>query len=289
MNIGISDIMSTNNQFLILYEYSNLHVFDEDLKLIRSAKNIPISSHDLADMVWCESFQKFIILSAKQAYAFDPLTTQLLSIESIRLQEKETQFVSCSCSYDKLFIITSESYYPTYMHLYKLPSLAFVSRLTVADLIGPDLEAEEERSKYSWSKNQPFVDERQIISVRYNQQRLGMLLKIKRDQYLYSVDLTVHPLGISQTKLANEAYKLAVIGKSGEWLPVYKGYFGKLVRISLDCQFKMEWESKNNSQSSFFSLSTGFVDLKSDVITAMMFGPNCLVLLLGKSLALYNV
>lgn len=289
MNYRNSAIMCTNSQFLILCGDSNLHVFDENLKLIRSTKESPISSYNLVDMMWCESLRRFIILSNKQVYGFDPITTQLLSIEGIQLQEKEAKFVSCTCSFDKLFIITSESYYPTYMHLYKLPSIAFISRLTVADVIGRDLEAEEQRSKYSWSENSPFVDERQFLSVRYNHQRLGMLLKIKGDRYLYSVDLTGQPFGITRTKLASSDCQFAVLAKSGEWLIVYKGYSAKLVQISLDCQFKTEGESKDRSQSSFFSLSTGFVDLKGSVVNAMMFGPHCLMLLLDESLALYNV
>jgi hypothetical protein len=172
------------------------------------------------------------------------------------------------------------------VHLYKLPSFIRVSRLTVTDLIGPDPEVEEKRKKYSWSRQ---ADEREIISVRYNHQRLGLMIEIEQDPFLYVLDLTEQPVGVTKTQLLERDGKLVVLAKSGEWLIVQNGYNDKLTQIALDCQFKADWKSKDNSQSSFFGLSTGFVDLKGSVTNAIMFGSSYLVLLLDKSLALYNV
>jgi hypothetical protein len=239
--------MSTNNEFLLLFGRNNLHVFDENLKLVRSTKGTSISTSNLVDMIWCESIRRFIVLSKARAYVFDPITTQLSRIESIQLKNEEHHFVSCACSHDKLFIVTSESRHPCYMHLYKLPSFVFISRLTVTDLIGPD-------PKYSQYKYNPSVDYREIISVRYNHQRLGIMMKVDRKSFLYSLDLTEQPISITRMELSKSDGKLVVLTKSGEWLILYHEYIDKLMQISLDCQFKTDWKSKNYSKSSFFSL-----------------------------------
>ncbi len=285
----MSKIMSSNNEFLLLYGDSNLHLFDENLKLVRSTTKLPLSYHGLVDMAWCESIKRFVVLAEEQAYVFDPITTQFSCIESVRLQKEEHKYVSCTCSNDKLFIVTSESYDLSYMHHYKLPSFIFVSRMTVADLIGPDPILEERKKKYTSSRSNPEKDKREIISVRYNQQRLGMMMKIEGDAFLYVLDLTEQLIKFATIKLPSTNNELAVMAKSGEWLIVQHGYTEKFIEIALDCQFKAEWESKSHSQSSFFSLSTGFVDLKGSVTNAIMFGSSYLVLLLDNSLALYNV
>jgi hypothetical protein len=280
--------MSSNNQFLLLCGDNNLHLFDDNLKLVRSTIKSPMSSYNLVDMTWCEIVQKFIVLTEKQAYVFDPVTTQLSCIESIRLQEKEYKFVSCTCSNDKLFIVTSASYYPHYLHHYKLPAFIFVTRLTVTDLIGFD-PPPENSWETNWEKKKQENDDRKIISVRYNQQRLGMMMEIGMDHFLYALDLTQQPIAFGKTKLPWSDGQLAVLAKSGEWLVVHDGRNDKFVQIALDCQFKAEWEPKSHSQSSFFSVSTGFVNLHGNVTNAIMLGSSQLVLLLDDSLALYTV
>jgi hypothetical protein len=288
MKYGKSEIMSSNNELLLLCGDDNLHLFDENLKLIRSTKNSPISSRNLVDMIWCESVQMFVILTDKKAYVFDPVTTQLSSIESVRLQEKEAKYVSCTCSHDKFFIVTSASYHPSYLQHYKLPGFIFVSRLTVTDLIGSD-PPPKNRWSTKWPTEKEEDDKREIISVRYNQQRLGMVIKIDGDNFLYTLNLTEQPIAFAKTELPRSDGRLSPLARSGEWLFTRKGYNDKFIQIALDCQFKSEWASKDYSQDSFFSISTGFVNLKGTVTNAIMFGSSYLILLLDDSLALYKV
>ena len=280
--------MSASSEFLLLCGDGNLHLFDENLKLVRSTIKSPISAYDLVDIAWCEANRRFIVLTDTQIYVFDPVTTQLSCIESIRLQEKEVHFVSCTCSNDKLFIVTSESYYPYYLHYYQLPTFSFVSRLTVTDLIGSDPSPKRSWDT-NWATTKQKDDTRKIISVRYNQQRLGVMMEIKSDAFLYALDLTEQPIGFHKTNLLWCDGRLVVFANSGEWLIVHDKCNDKLLQITLDCQFKTEWESKNQSQSSFFSLSTGFVSLKGTVTNAITLGLSQLVLLLDDSLALYNI
>jgi len=158
----------------------------------------------------------------------------------------------------------------------------------VTDLIGS-----EPPPKNSWSSKWPTAeqedDKREIISVRYNQQRLGMMIKIDDDNFLYTLDLTERPFAFAKTELLQSDCRLSSLAQSGEWLVMHTGYDDKFIQIALDCQFKSEWASKDSSQDSFFSISTGFVSLKGGVTNAIMFGSSYLVLLLDDSLALYKV
>ena len=283
-----SKIMSANNEFLLLCGSRNLHLFDENLQLVRSTIKSPISDDDLVDMAWCEMNSRFIVLVKKKAYIFDPLTTQLSYIQSIQLPEDEAQFVSCTCSNDKLFIVTSASYHPYYMYHYHLPTFSFISRLTVTDLIGFDPLARNYWST-NWAAERQGNDNRKIISVRYHQQRLGVIIEIGSHTFLYALDLTEQPIKFHKIELPWRDGRLVVLAKSGEWLIVHDGLNGKLLQIALDCQFKAVYESKHSSQSSFFSLSTGFANLKSRIINAIILGSSQLVLLLNDSLVLYNI
>lgn len=287
MKYGASKIMGANDQFVLLCGDDNLHLFDENLKLVKSTIKSPISHYNLVDMVWCEPVQKFIILTKEHAYAFDPFSTQLSSIESVRLQEEEAGFVSCTSSYDRFFIATSQTYGPSYLHHYKLPGFIFVCRLTVTNLVGSDPPPKNSWST-NWATKEQKEGRREILSIRYNQQRLGIIMEIGSDSFLYTLNLTQQPVEFGKTQLPRRKGQLVVLVNSGEWLVIHDGYEDKFIQIALDCQFKAEWESKSRSQSSFFSWSTGFVNLKGDVNNAIMFGSSYLVLLLDDSLALYN-
>ncbi|CAF4169397.1 unnamed protein product, partial [Rotaria magnacalcarata] len=282
-----SKVMCSNNELLLLCAFDKLYLFDEDLKLVRSTIQTSILSSDLVDMAWCESILKFIVLDNKKAYVLDPVTAQLSCIESVQLKEKESCFVSCACSNNKLFIGSSASYYPTYLKCYKLPAFTFVSQLTVTDLIGFD-PLPKRSWDTNWATKEQKDDKRKIISIRYNQKRLGIIINISNQNYLYVLNLTQQPIGFVKTKVSSTNYQLNVLSKSGEWLLVPDGSDEKLIQIALDCQFKAECESKDRSQDSFFSFSTGFVSLNGDLDNLIMFGPSSIVALIDDSLALYQ-
>ncbi|CAF3678107.1 unnamed protein product [Rotaria socialis] len=283
-----SKVMCSNNELLLLCAVDKLYLFDEDLKLVRSTIQTSILSSDLVDMAWCESILKFIVLNEEKAYVLDPVTAQLSCIESVQLKENESCFVSCACSNDKLFIGTSASYYPTYMQCYKLPGFIFVSQFTVTDLIGFDPPPVNSWDT-NWATKKQKDDKRKIVSIRYNQQRLGIIIDTFNERFLYVFNLTQQPIGFVKTNLSSVEYQLNVLAKSGEWLLVPNGGYEKLIQIALDCQFKAECESKDRSQDSFFSFSAGFVSLNGNLDNLIMFGPTSLVALIDDSLALYQV
>ena len=291
VNYSISKLISTNDQFILLCGRNNLHIFNEELKLVRSTNNGLVSSYDLVDMVWCETISRFFVLKKDKAYILDPNIMQLSLIESIRLDKNDKEFTCCTCSTDYLMIGVRASGDGSCVYQYTLPDIALVTRLLLADLIGLDPPAETNSSSY-WSSSSKIKrdrDDRKIVTLRFNHERLGIIIAFKSNEFLYCVDFNQKPHRISNTSLPSRTSRLVSVEKSREWLVIDDQYRSKILQISLDCQLKSEWASKESSQSSFSTFSTGFVNLKGCVNNAIMFGPSMLLLLLVESLALYKV
>lgn len=280
--------MCTNDELILLFANEKFHFFDKNLKLFKSSSEIPIYNIDLVDMIWCRAISKFIVLTAAKLYVIDPISIQISSIESIQSQDKHC-FVSCTCSNDTLFLVISTSNHTTYLQCYKLPSFIFLSKLTVTDLIGYDtLPQKNYETNYATEKQKD--GDRTIVSVRYNQQRLGILMKIKSDYTLYVLNLTVKPITFVKTKLTlwNDV-KCVILAKSGEWLIIGNGASDKLFQISLDCQMITESETKPYSQDSFFSFSTGSVTLRGNLDNLVMLDSSFFIALIHETLAMYQI
>ncbi|UJR32741.1 hypothetical protein I4U23_020200 [Adineta vaga] len=263
------------------------HNVDNDR--VRQANNNQVASTQSTNVNnKISSIGELRVALSLQPYVFDPITMQLSLIQCVRLQQKETQYVSCTCSSEKFFVVTVEAYYPYYLYAYTLPGFTFLSRLTVKDLIGseplPTMNCDR-----IWSTTEHKKDERKIIRIQYNQQRLGILIHAGSHNFLYALDLLAQPIIFNRIELPWDDGRLLSLVHSGEWLVIHDIYEDKVIQIALDCQFKTEWSSKKYSQESFFSLSTGFVGLEGSVNNAVMFRSSYLILLLDQSLAMYIV
>ena len=280
--------MCANNDLLLLCGDGELHLFDADLKLLRSTNKAKVSSSDLLDMVWCESLNRFIILTGKKVYLFDSTTMQLSHIEDVRLNKDENSFISCACSSTILFVAARKSWRSYYLKHYSLPEMNLVAHLSVIDLIGTDPPSSSSASSY---KQRPTKenDARKILSIRYNQQRLAIMIEGSGEAFLYVLGSQRRSEKALHTTLPwTDGHLSALMGSSG-WLLMKGKTSENFLQIDPDCRYKAEWASKDSSQSSFFSFSTGFVELNGGVTNAIMFGPSHLVLLLDNSLALYQV
>lgn len=283
-----SPLMCANNEFLLLCTDGELHLFNTDLKLTRSTEGSKITSSELIDMAWCESLSRFIILTKEKVYLLNLMIMQLLLIEDIRLQSEERRFTSCACSSTTLFIAVSQSWNKSYLYHYSLPRISFVARLSMVDLIGTDLPP----STSTWSSLKAPIkekdDDREIHSIRYNQQRLAVMITCRREAFLYVLGSQRQSETASKTALPWYDGHLCALAGSAGWLLIKENRDQKLLQIDLDCRYKAEWAPKDRNQDSFFTFSTGFVELKGNVTNAVMFGPSHLVVLLDHSLALYQ-
>jgi hypothetical protein len=270
MNYSDLEIMSSNDEVLLLYGDDRLHLLDENLKVISSIKNNMISSIKMLDIVWCGLVHRFIVITETNIYLFDPISYKLSCVESVRLKENEKQFISCTCWNDALFVATADSYYPFYVDHYSLPDFVFTRQYTVIDLIGRNLPPE-----LNWGRIKTVTetkkDDRKICIIRSNRDRLGLIMNIERKSFLYVINMTTRPFVSVKMMLSSTDCKLSAIAASGEWLLVCDDYDKKIMQISLDCEFTTEYEAKRD-------------DHHDEVSNVLMFRSSRIVVLRDKDL-----
>jgi hypothetical protein len=266
--------MNTSDQFILLYGNRGLHLLDENLQIIHSITDKLISSVEVLDIAWCIILRDFILITKKNAYIFDPLIAKLSCVEVIRPREEDEKFISCTCSTDALFIATSCSYYPCYIHHYSLPKFAFVQQYSVIDLIGRQLPAECSGSGKTVTKVE--TDEREICVIRCNGDRIGLIMKIQSECFLYVVQLMTKSSPFSKMLLPSRNCRMIEMPLSGEWLILCDDYRKTILQVSLDCELKTEHESRKSLAS-------------DNVKSIAMLGSSRLVIARGKNLEIYPV
>ena len=263
-------MMSSNDELLLLYAGDCLYLFDGNLKIINSVKNSMISSIEILDIVWCELVRRFIVTTKINVYLFDPISYKLSCIESVRLRKNEEKFLSVACWNEKLFIATADSYYPFYVDQYNLPDFKFTRQYTVIDLIGRDLPQE-----LNWGRietvTEPRRDERKILTMRSNRERLGLLMNIQYKNFFYVLNLTKQPFTSVKVLLPSTDYQISTIAPSSEWLLVRNGYGEKIMQLSLDCELTTEYENSREGS-------------RDKVSHALVFRSSCIVVLRDKHL-----
>ena len=94
--------MASNNQYLLMKQYSNLCLFDKELTLI---KQCPWTLYNITDMCWCSTLNSFILITSEDGVFL--LDEHITSIEPIRTIYKKRWF-SCTCSDTSLFLTTNK-------------------------------------------------------------------------------------------------------------------------------------------------------------------------------------
>jgi hypothetical protein len=93
--------LASNSQYLILYQYPNLCLFDRDLTLV---KQTHWEHDDILDMCWSSTLNSFIIISKEELFFVNENLTSIQLIETIEKKE----WWSCTCSDTTLFLSTNE-------------------------------------------------------------------------------------------------------------------------------------------------------------------------------------
>ena len=92
--------MATNNQYLLIDQYPNLHLFDKELNLV---KQLSWKYDRIPDMCWSSTLNSFIIITDKDGVFLFNGNTE--SFEPIQTIEKK-DWLSCTCSENTLFLTT---------------------------------------------------------------------------------------------------------------------------------------------------------------------------------------
>lgn len=180
--LNLSNLMICNNEYILLHGNNYLHLFDKNLKLIRSNNDIKIDRNDLKDLSWCVDLNSFLILTKKQIYLMNPLTGRLSFIENIKLREQREELISCSCSENRFYLITCQYNTNTfYLEEYNLPTFRFLKKYSIIDLIGT----------YLFIQNGLFNKNhiQQITSIKYYQQKILIIMQISFNWFIYVFQL----------------------------------------------------------------------------------------------------
>ena len=97
-----SPTMASNNRYLLMYQYSNLCLFDKELTIV---KEYPWNNGYIPDMCWSSILNSFIIITNKDGVLL--VNEDMTLVEPIKTIEKEN-WLSCACSNTSLFVTTNK-------------------------------------------------------------------------------------------------------------------------------------------------------------------------------------
>ncbi|CAF1123806.1 unnamed protein product [Adineta ricciae] len=269
------EIISANDEILLLYGDKQFFLLDDNLKTVSTLKDNILSSLKILDIAWSSLLCRFIAVTEKNVYIFDPKTCKLSCVENVQLERDEKKFISCTCTGNALFISTVNDGYPFHVDQYNLPDFTFFRQYTVSDLIEAKLSLTGDKlSNKNASKLK--TDRREISTIRANRGRLAVIMKIEYKHYLYVVNMTKKPFEAGMTSLPSSGCKINRIASTGEWLMVCDDYNNNIMQISLDREFKTEYEAKEEYSY-------------DKVKVALMFGSSSVVIVRGDNLEMYQV
>jgi hypothetical protein len=274
---NLSNLMICNNEYILINGNNHLHLFDRNLKLIRSNNDIKIYENDLKDLSWCSYSNSFIILTKKRVYLMNPLTSRLSIIENVKLKEQREEFISCSCSEEKLFLITcqlnSNSFY---LEEYNLPTFRFLKKFPILDFIGTSLVIQNGVfNKYNIQ---------QINSIRYYQKKIAIIMQISLEWFIYIFNLNEQPTFLTKIPLVEKS-RITILNPINQWI-IFKDYLSNsFIQTSMDFQNKNE----TNQHDGFSEYARGFIDFDGKLRSVGLFGTSNLVLLIENALVLYRL
>ncbi len=273
----LSNLTITNNEYILINANNHLHLFDRNLKLIRSNNDIKMNEHNLKDLSWCSDINSFIILTTKQVYLMNPLTCKLSIIENMKLNDRREEFISCSCSEEKILVITCQLSSKTfYYQEYSLPTFRFLKKLRILDFVGTSLHIQ----------NGIFnkCDIQQILSIRYFQQKIAIIMEIASNWFIYVFNLYEQPNYLTAIHLQGKS-RMTILNPMNQWI-IFKDYLSNsFIQMSIDFQKKFEM----NQQHELSDYTKGFIDFGGQLRSVALFGTSNLVLLIDNALVLYKL
>jgi len=275
--LNLSNLMICNNEYILINANNSFHLFDINLKLIRSNNDIKINKNDLKDLIWCSNSNNFIILTKRNIYLMNPLTSKLSIINNIKLKDQQEEFISCSCSEEKFFLITFQlNTNLFYLEEYILPTFTFYKKYSIIDFIGI----------YLFIQNGIFNKNniQQIISIRYYQQKIAIIMQISFQWFIYVFHLYEQPRFLTKIPL-EEKCRMTILNSINQWIIFKDDLTNSFIQISINFQNKF----KNNQQYQLENYSRGSFDFNGKLRSVATFGISNYVLLIDNALVLYKL
>jgi hypothetical protein len=124
----------------------------------------------------------------------------------------------------------------------------------------------------------------EIISIRYYQQKIAIIMQISFHWFIYIFHLYEQPTFLAKIPL-EEKSRMTILNPINQSI-IYKDYLSNsFIQISMDFKKKLE----NNQQHHLENYSKGFIDLNGKLRSVALFGTSNLLLLIDNILVLYKL
>ncbi|CAF1142866.1 unnamed protein product [Rotaria sordida] len=273
--LSLSNLMICNNEYILISANHHLHLFDGNLKYIRSNKERKINENDLKDLSWSSYSNCFIILMKKEIYLMDPLSSKISIIEYFKLKDHREEYLSCTCSEDHIYLIkcqfNSNIYY---LEEYYLSTFRFLRKFQITHLIGTSLVIQ------NGSSNQ-FQDIEKINSIRYNEKKLAIIIKINSHSFIYIFQLHDQPVFLMKIPIEDNC-RMTILNPINQFI-IFKDYLSNLfIKISID--FENDFQLNQ-----YYNCSNGLIDFNGKLRNVALFGRSNLVFLIDNALLIYQL
>ncbi|CAF1057505.1 unnamed protein product [Didymodactylos carnosus] len=139
---------ASHNDYLLLYQNSKFCLYNNMLTIVNE---IEWNNDLIVDMCWSSTLDKYVILTEKFLFTLDETSMTLIE----RLKTDKT-FLSCTCSHEKLFVISQNC--PSTIEEYELQSFILIRE---------------------WKSQQIFAIHELIYSIRCDNDHFCLLIKNK--------------------------------------------------------------------------------------------------------------
>lgn len=274
---NVSNLIACSHEYILIHGNNHFHLFDKTLKLIRSNKDFQINSNDLKDLTWSEDSNHFLILTRKNLYFLNPLTCRLTIIENIKLKDQREEYLSCTSSNEKFFLIKSQINSKLfYLEEFYSTTFRFIRKYLINHFIGTSLFIQ------NGFANQNSIE--QITSIRYFQEKLIVILQNSSQWFIYVFNLNEQMSFFMKIPLEDSS-RMCICHSINQWI-VYRDYLSNsFIQFSMDFNQKMT----NHSSFSLENYSKALIDFDGKLRSLAPFGSTNLVLLLDQALASYQL
>ena len=272
--LNLSNLIVCNNEYILIHGNNHLHLFDKNLRLIRSNKDISIKSNDLKDLSWSEDSNHFLILTSQNIYLMNPLTCRLTNI---KLKDQREEYICCTSSNETFFLIKSQINSKLfYLEEFYLTTFRFIRKYLINQLIGTSLCIQN--GFFNLNSIQ------QITSIRIFQEKLILILQNSSQWFIYVFNANEQRNFVTKIPLEDQS-RMCVCHSINQWI-VFKDFLSNSF-----IQFSIDFDQKSQNNSSFLlqNYSKAFIDFDGKLRSLAPFGSNNLVFLLDQALVIYQL
>jgi hypothetical protein len=150
-----SYVLASNDRFLLIHQEPNLCFVDRQMNIVKHA----VWSRDLIyDICWSSTLDRFIVIGGRRIFLVNKNSVACENAETIEKRE----WLSCTCSETSLFLSTN-TYSSCIMEFRLSPAIELVK---------------------TWKSPQTCARVEAILNIRYNNEKLALMVKNKSEKSL---------------------------------------------------------------------------------------------------------